>query len=50
MKNSASTMVRTEEIKGKRVAVFKEKSEEDILTTYVTFPKSNVAVVATDEN
>jgi hypothetical protein len=50
MKDSASTIVRTEQIEGQRVAVFSNKSEDDIVTSYVAFPKSTVAVVATDES
>jgi hypothetical protein len=49
LQDSASTIVRTEQMEGQKVAVFKQRSEEDIWTTYVAFPKPNVAVVATDE-
>jgi hypothetical protein len=49
IKDSVPTVIRTERIEGQNVAVFKEKSEEDIWTTYVAFPKRNMAVVATDE-
>ena len=48
--SSASRVVQTEQIEGQKVTVFKEKSEEDIWTTYVAFPKPNVVVVATDED
>jgi hypothetical protein len=50
LKDSAPTIVRTDRIEGQNVAVFKQKSEEDIWTTYVGFPKPNMAVVATDED
>jgi hypothetical protein len=49
LKEPASTFVATKSIEGQTVAVFKQKSEEDIWTTYLTFPKPNIAVVATDE-
>ncbi len=48
IKDSASTAVRAEQIEGQPVEVFQDKSEENLLTTYVTFPKPDVAVVATD--
>ncbi|MGA9671067.1 MAG: hypothetical protein WBQ94_17790 [Terracidiphilus sp.] len=47
-KNSAKRIVRVEQIEGCKVGVFQEKSEEDLWTTYVAFPKPNIAVVATD--
>ena len=49
-KESAATIVQTEQLEGQQVAVFKQKSEEDIWTTYVAFPKPNIAIVATDED
>ena len=49
LKDSAATIVRTERIEGQDVAIFKQKSEEDIWTSYVVFPKPNIAVVGTDE-
>jgi hypothetical protein len=50
VKDSASATVRTVQIEGQRVQVFEDKSEGNILTSYVAFPKPNVAVVATDES
>jgi hypothetical protein len=50
IKSSASTAVRTEQIEGQRVAVFQDKYEEDIWTTFVAFPRPDVIVVASDEN
>lgn len=42
--------VKKERIGGRDVAVLKGKAEEDIWTTYIAFPKPNVAVAATDES
>jgi hypothetical protein len=50
MKDFGSRIVRTEQIEGQQVIIFSDKSEEDIVTTYLAFPKSTVAVVATDES
>jgi hypothetical protein len=50
VKDSASTMARTEPIEGQPVWVFQDKTETGTLTSYVAFPKPNVAVVATDED
>ena len=49
MKDAASVASRIEEVKGLQVAVFEEQSEEDILTTFVTFPQDGVVLVATNE-
>ncbi|HTW63623.1 MAG TPA: hypothetical protein VME17_03365 [Bryobacteraceae bacterium] len=48
MKAAANSAVRFEEHSGTRVAVFEEESENDTWTTFVGFPRSNVAVVATN--
>src|SRR5579863_127143 len=48
MKAAANSAARFEERNGTRVAVFEEKSEDDTWTTFVGFPRSNVAVVATN--
>jgi hypothetical protein len=50
IKDSASTAVRSEQIEGLPVGVFQDKSEGNVLTTYVAFPRPDVAVVATDES
>ena len=50
LKDSAPTIVRTEQIEGHAVAVFENKSEEDLWTTYIAFPKPNIAVAATNED
>jgi hypothetical protein len=49
LKDSAPTIARTEQIEGHTVAVFEGKSEEDLWTTYIVFPKTNVAIAATNE-
>jgi len=48
-KNSSDAVLRTERIEGQQVIVFQEKLEEDIWTTFVAFPKPNIAVAATNE-
>ncbi len=50
LQKSSSTAVRSEQIEGQTVEVFQDKVEENILTTYVVFPKPDVVVVATDES
>ena len=42
--------MRTEQIEGHQVAVFENKSEQDVWTTYVAFPKPNLAVAATNQD
>jgi len=49
LKSAAKKILRTEKMEGHQVTVFREKLEEDTWTTYVTFPKTNIALVATDE-
>ena len=48
MRAAANSAVRFEEHNGIRVVVFEEKSEDDTWNAFVGFPRSNVAVVATD--
>ena len=48
LKDPSSANAHTEQIEGHAVTVSQGKSEEDVLTTYVAFPKPNIAVVATD--
>jgi hypothetical protein len=48
MRAAANSAVRFEERGGIRIAVFEEKSENDTWTTFVGFPRTNVAVVATN--
>jgi hypothetical protein len=50
LKDSASQVVRTEQIEGQAVEVFEDKPEGQIVTTYVAFPKPDVAVFAIDES
>jgi hypothetical protein len=50
LRDSKSNIVRTEQIEEHAVAVLERKSEEDLWTTYVAFPKSNIAVAATDRD
>jgi hypothetical protein len=44
----ANSAVRFEERNGTKIAVFEEESEGDTWTTFVGFPRGNVAVVATN--
>ncbi len=48
MRAAANSAVRFEERNGTRIAVFEEESEDDTWTTFVGFPRTNVAVVATN--
>jgi hypothetical protein len=50
LKDSAHDSVRSEQMEGQFVEIFQQKSEENLLTIYVAFPKPDVAVVATDES
>lgn len=49
LKSAATKIFKTERIEGHQVTVFREKLEEDTWTTYVTFPKPNIALAATNE-
>jgi hypothetical protein len=48
MKAAPKTALRVDEIDGEAIAVFREKMESDTWTTYVAFPKPNLAVAASD--
>lgn len=48
MRAAANSAVRFEEHNGTRIAVFEGKSEDDTWNTFVGFPRSNVAIVATN--
>jgi hypothetical protein len=50
LNETASTATRVEKIAGFTVAVFEEEQENDIWTTFVAFPQSNVVTVATSED
>lgn len=49
LKDASKNALRLEQIDGHEVAVFQEKMEEDTWTTFVAFPKPNVALAATNE-
>ncbi|MGA2847045.1 MAG: hypothetical protein ABSF68_16670, partial [Candidatus Acidiferrales bacterium] len=49
LKNSSDAALRTEQIEGQEVIVFQEQLEEDTWTTFVAFPKPNIAVAASSE-
>lgn len=48
MKNAANSATRIEDVSGVRIAVFEEPQENDVWTTFVGFPQSNIVFVATD--
>jgi hypothetical protein len=48
MKRAASSATRLETIAGLPIAVFEEEQENDVWTTFVTFPKRNIVLVATN--
>jgi len=50
MKDSKDLATRHENVEGQSVAVFQETLEEDVWTTFVAFPRANIAVVATDRD
>jgi len=49
MEEASKRALRMEQIEGHHVAVFQEKLEEDTWTTFVAFPKPNIAVAASNE-
>lgn len=50
MNAAAAILLRTELIEGQKVGIFQEKYEQDIWTTFVTFPQKRVALVATNRD
>jgi hypothetical protein len=48
IKDAAASAVRFERIYGLAIAVFEEPSEDDIWTTFVSFPRTNVMLVASN--
>lgn len=50
MHKAAASAKRIENIEGLQIAVFEQKQEEDVWTTFVGFPRINVALVATNED
>jgi hypothetical protein len=49
MKDSSTVALKTEQIEGQKVMIFQEKLEADIWTTFVAFPKPNMAVAASNK-
>jgi hypothetical protein len=49
VKDSSTVALRTEQIEGQQVTVFQEKLEEDVWTTFVAFPKPNIALAASSK-
>jgi len=49
LRDSATEILRTDQIEGQKVAVFQERLEEDTWTTFVAFPKPNIAVAASSK-
>jgi hypothetical protein len=49
MEDTPKGTLRMEQIEGHHVAVFQEKVEEDTWTTFVAFPKPNIAVAASNK-
>ena len=47
MRNATGSAVRFEESAGVKIAVFDEKQEEDVWTTYVSFPKRGIVLIGT---
>jgi len=48
LKNAANSAIRFEDVAGVRIAVFEERQEDDVWTTFVGFPRANMVLVATD--
>jgi hypothetical protein len=48
MRNAANSAVRFENIAGLRIAVFEKKLENDVWTTFVGFPRTNIVLAATN--
>jgi hypothetical protein len=50
MKDAAPIALRMEELEGQKIAVFQERSENDIWTIFVAFPQKRVVLVATNRD
>lgn len=50
MKTAGKDALRIDGIESHKVAVFQEKMEEDVWTTFVAFPMKNIVVVATNRD
>jgi hypothetical protein len=48
IRKAAKSAARFEDVAGVRIAVFEEPQDNDVWTTFVGFPRSNIVVVATD--
>jgi len=48
METSAASAKRFDEIAGVKIAVFEQTQEEDVLTSFVAFPRQDIVLVATD--
>jgi hypothetical protein len=48
MTDTVGSVARFEEIAGVKIAVFREQQEDDVWTTFVGFPRSNIVLVATN--
>jgi hypothetical protein len=49
LEENSAAVLRTEQIEGQQVTVFQETLENDTWTTFVAFPKPNIAIAATNE-
>ena len=49
MKDASKNALRIDDIESHKVAVFQEKMEQDVWTTFVAFPMKNIVVVATNQ-
>jgi hypothetical protein len=50
MKDAGKNALRIDEIESHKVAVFQEKMEQDVWTTFVAFPMKNIVIVATNQD
>jgi hypothetical protein len=50
MQDAVKSANQVEDVSGTRIAVFEEQSENDVWTTFVAFPASNIVLIATDRD
>lgn len=50
IRKAVKSAARFEDMAGVRIAVFEESTEDDVWTTFVGFPRSNIVLIATDAN
>jgi len=50
MKTVGKSALRIDDIESYKIAVFQEKSEQDVWTTFVVFPMKNIVIVATNRD